>query len=69
MNKLQKHNNSYPVTQDLSFVRDIVESEPKREFSFLSNIFSRRTVNNFVRIRVYNHCVFTFKNSDEREED
>jgi len=68
MNEMQKHNKNYPVIQDDSFIQDMIQrhlnTEPRRENNFLSNIFSRRVTNNFVRIKVYNNCTFIGKEED-----
>ncbi len=70
MNKLQKREQDYPVNLGENFIQEAIARhlgtiEPRRENNFLSNIFSRKTVNNFIRIRVYNGCVFHLN----REED
>jgi|GEM_PF-6430725 len=71
MRAIQRRDESLPVMQnDGSFISETIARhlgtiEPRRENNFLSNIFSRKTVNNFIRIRVYNGCVFHLN----REED
>ena len=69
MNDIQKRDSDFPAIHDDSFIRDVVQrhlgSEPKRENNFLSNIFSKRVTNNFIRLKVYHHCTFYLG----REED
>ncbi len=69
MNKLQKYNNNYPVNLDANFIKELVQgqlnNEPKRENNFLSNIFSKRVTNNFIRIKIYEHCTFYLGKEDD----
>ena len=69
MNNLQKRGNDFPAIQDDSFIRDVIQrhlnNEPKRENNFLSNIFSKRVTNNFMRLKVYHHCTFYLGKDEE----
>lgn len=71
MKNLQKRENNLPVVQD-DFIRDVIQrhlnNEPRRENNFLSNIFSKRVTNNFIRVKVYNNCTF-YIGSDGEEDD
>lgn len=71
MKSIQKRQNNYPVNQGDNFIQEAIQrhlnDEPKRENNFLSNIFSKRITNNFVKIKVYNNC--TFHIGSEGEED
>lgn len=72
MNEIQKHKPNYPANIDGDFIREVIQrhlsNEPRRENNFLSNIFSKRVTNNFVRIKVYEHCTF-YLGKDEEEDD
>lgn len=69
MNEIQKHKTNYPVNLDGDFIKDVVQkhlsNEPKRENHYLSDIFSKRITNNFIRIKVYEHCTFYLGKEEE----
>ncbi len=69
MNGIQKGNKNYPVNQGDNFIQEVIQrhlnTEPRRETNFLSNIFSRRVTNNFIRIKVYNNCTFHISGGEE----
>ncbi len=72
MKNLQKREKSYPVNPGDNFFQDAIARhlgniEPRRETSVLSNIFSKRITNTFVRLKVYNNC--TFYIGAEEEDD
>ena len=71
MKNLQKREVSYPVNTGEQLIQEAIARhlgriEPKRENNFLSNIFSKRVTNTFIRIRVYENCTFYLgKDSEE----
>jgi len=71
MKAIQKRQDDYPVSQGDNFIQEVIQrhlnNEPRRENNFLSNIFSKRVTNNFIRIKVYNNC--TFHIGSDGEED
>jgi hypothetical protein len=63
MRSLQKREKNYPVNLGENFIQDAIARhlgniEPRRETSILSNIFSKRITNTFIRLKVYNNCTF-----------
>ena len=72
MKNLQKREVSYPVDTGEQLIQEAIARhlgsiEPKRENHFLSDIFSKRVTNTFIRIKVYENC--TFHISGREEED
>lgn len=67
MKAIQKRDEGFPVQSDSSFISEAIQrhlnSEPKREFNFLS----RRVTNTFIKMKVYNNC--TFHIGSDGEED
>lgn len=68
MKNLQKREQDYPVNTGENFIQEAIARhlgsiEPKRENNFLSNIFSKRVTNNFIKI--YSHCVFNLNREEE----
>lgn len=72
MKAIQRRDENFPVLQDNNFIQEVIarhlSNEPKKENNFLSNIFSKRVTNNFIRIKVYEHCTF-YLGKDNEEED
>lgn len=72
MKDLQKRQENLPVNIGENFIQEAIarhmNNEPKKETNFLSNIFSRRVTNNFIRIKVYNNCTFYLGNDGEEED-
>jgi hypothetical protein len=72
MKNLQKREQFYPVDSGDNLIQDAISRhlgniEPRRENNFLSNIFSKRVTNNFIRIKVYNNCTFYLGNGEEED--
>ncbi len=73
MKSLQKRQENYPVNIGENFIQEAIARhlgsiESKKETNFLSNIFSKRVTNNFIRIKIYENCTF-YLGKDEEEED
>lgn len=69
MNGIIKHKTNSPVNLDENFIRELVQghlgNEPKRENHFLSDIFSRRVTNTFIRFKLYENCTFHISGREE----
>ena len=73
MKNLQKRQDAYPANTGENFIQEAIARhlepiEPRRENNFLSNIFSKRVTNNFIRIKVYNNCTFYLGNDSEEND-
>lgn len=70
MKNLQKRESGYPVNTGENFIQDVIAKhlgriEPKKETNFLSNIFSKRITNTFIKMKVYNNCTFHISGNEE----
>jgi len=71
MRAIQRRDENLPVMQNAgSFISKSIDRhfdsiEPKRETNFLSNIFSRRVTNTFIRIKLYENCTFHISGREE----